>query len=407
MIKSNILSLLKNKKTYIYFLLLIILIYGSSVRFLGIKFGLPYLHNWDEPFGASKALKILKTGDFNPYFFKYPGFTIYSNLIVDVFTYYYLLGKDESSHEYLRSLDEIKINVDTGWQWSISHPSFYFWNRALTAILGSLSLLVVFLIGKEIKNEWVGLLSAGFLAGFSWHIEYSRYITPDLPLSFWLILVILFSLKFYKSKRLSHFSLALLFAGFSIGTKYNAFMSILIVMAAYTLVLIEGNKTKYYIRYFPLIFVIPVIGFLVWNPYCILDFSTFLKLSGYEVVHYKILGHSGAESIPGWKHFYFQMERFKSNIPILLFYFAFIGVLISFKDWRRAIVIMIFPLVFMWYMSQQKVNFHRNFVVIYNFFSIYSALAVYYFVIFFKKLSELLCKNILFKIRFRPAGLYK
>ena len=68
----------KLKKKTIIVIFSGLIIYGTSVRFLGIGFGLPYLHHWDEPQAASTALRILKTGDYNPHNFHWAGFTAVS-----------------------------------------------------------------------------------------------------------------------------------------------------------------------------------------------------------------------------------------------------------------------------------------------------------------------------------------
>jgi hypothetical protein len=193
----------RKKEVYFYLILGLIILYAFLVRFLGIKFGLPYLHAWDEPSSASAALRILKTGDFNPHWFHYPSFTIYSSLIVDIFHYYYLMGQDVLAFDYLRSLDEILISETTdkiyinevrGWKeidwiWTISHPSFYLWNRAFFAVLGTASVGLTYLISKENYGKAEGMLAALFLAGFSFHILQSSIIRPDIPVSFFILLV--------------------------------------------------------------------------------------------------------------------------------------------------------------------------------------------------------------------------
>ena len=54
--------------------------YAFAVRFLGINYGLPYLHHWDEPQIASTAITMLKTGDYNPHDFIYPALTTISRV---------------------------------------------------------------------------------------------------------------------------------------------------------------------------------------------------------------------------------------------------------------------------------------------------------------------------------------
>ena len=59
----------KSEKLYDCLFLLFLVIIAFYLRFLRTGFGLPYLYLWDEPQTSSAALKMLKTGDYNPHFF--------------------------------------------------------------------------------------------------------------------------------------------------------------------------------------------------------------------------------------------------------------------------------------------------------------------------------------------------
>lgn len=60
-----------------------LMLFAFVVRVAYAGRGLPYLHHWDEPEIAFNALNIIRTGDFNPYFFNYGSLTIYLNVVVD------------------------------------------------------------------------------------------------------------------------------------------------------------------------------------------------------------------------------------------------------------------------------------------------------------------------------------
>src|SRR5210317_1349261 len=126
-----------------YFIFITIVItFAFILRYFQVAIGLPYVHFWDEPQTASTALRIMKTGDYNPHFFNYGSLMIYLNLLVDKLHYLYLTTQTSE----LGSLNDIKIGVDTGWRFTISNPSFYYWNRILTAFLGTGTVLVTFFI---------------------------------------------------------------------------------------------------------------------------------------------------------------------------------------------------------------------------------------------------------------------
>ncbi len=386
------------KSTCFYLIFSLIVLYAFLVRLLGIKFGLPYLWHWDEPQAASTALQILRTGDFNPHFFNYPAFTIYTSLIIDVLHYYYLMGREVTDFDYLRSLDEIMIYHNTGWYWTISHPSFYLWNRAFISVLGTISVVLSYLITKVSYGKIAGLLAALLLAGSSFHIEHSRYITPDLPVSFFVLLVVLFSLRFNASHKLKHLLLSSICVGLATSTKYNAVVSMIVPVSAYLLNLKYLKVDKSLVLF--LILILPLITFFVVNPYALLDFKTFLTHSGFEVYHYKVAGSQK----PGFEHFMLQITRIKNNISEILFYLAFAGTFVLLRKPKLLFLILSFPVVYMYFMIQQKESYDRNFVVMYPFFAIFSAITISFVSIKLSQLGSFLQKRYLFRYKVNYVG---
>jgi len=397
MIRRRVINLFREKKILIILLISIIIFYAFLVRFLSINFGLPYLWHWDEPQSASTALQMLKTGDFNPHFFNYPAFTIYSCLIIDIFHYYYLMGKETSDFDYLRNLNEIVINKDTNWYWTISHPSFYLWNRAFISLLGTISVLLIYFITKEIYGKKAGILAALLLSGFSFHIEQSLYITPDMPSSFFVLLVVLFSLRFNHFHKFKDLLLSVIFVGFAISCKYNMILCVLVPLITYFLN-IKYFRSKNRFLQLGLILILPFIIFLILNPFVLANFSLFLTNSGFELSHYKVLGHEGATSIPGWNHFILQMTRIRNYISSFLFYLALLGIFVLLRKPKLLFLILIFPAFYTYYMTQQKVNFHRNFIAIYPFFAMFSAVTVIFTSTKLYQLGSLLRKKYFPKI---------
>ena len=130
-------------KHYFTSIIILIIFFAFILRYFQLNVGLPYLYFWDEPLTASNALQMIKTGDYNPLFFKYGSLMIYLNLLIDqLYCIYLSLTGD------LASVENIRIGADTGWHWTISHPNFYFWNRFLTATMGTATVLITYFISK-------------------------------------------------------------------------------------------------------------------------------------------------------------------------------------------------------------------------------------------------------------------
>ncbi|MEM3036360.1 MAG: glycosyltransferase family 39 protein [Thermoplasmata archaeon] len=357
------------KLKVIFFITFFILLLSFFVRYIRAPHGLPYLHYWDEPQIASTALNMMKTGDLNPHFFNYPGLIIYSCLFVDILHYYYLMGKDTSTYGSLNQLSEIKTKFDTGWHWYVSHPSFYLWNRILIIIFSTITVLIVFLIGKELYNLTVGAISALLLGLAPIYIQFSVLITTDAPLALFVTLALYFSLKYYLTGKHKFIYLSAVFAGCAISTKYNAFLSILIPLTSY---LVTRNNPNW--RDISFLLIIPLITFILLNPFSLLDLDTFLKDTGLEVRHYKVLGHPWAESNPGIDNFLFQLKSFSVNLTWPLLTLSLIGIGDLLLKGRLFFIIMSFPITYFFFMTQQKVNFHRNYLCLYPFICLLTAI---------------------------------
>ena len=368
----NRINRLDNIRSFVFFGLLFFLIIGFAyiVRIYRIEWGLPYLYYWDEPQTASNALRMLKTGDFHPYFFNYGTLPTYINYFVNIFHYLYLMGQPETAPAYLKYLSDIKVWSDTKFQWSISHPSFYYWNRYTTALLyGVGSCCLTYLICKNIfNNKWIALVAVLFVASVGPHIEFSALITPDLPASFFVLAATLFTLYFLDNPKTTTLSLSLICVGAAIACKYNSALVSLLPLMAVILQWIK-NRQGFNFRWWALLPVVPVVTFFICMPYALIASSAFLSDLGWELRHYRILGHGPFSSIPGIRHIKFQFANFLGAIGVIGCVGAAIGLATCISRPKLAFIL-ILPLAHFFYMTTMKVNFHRNFLVIYPFIAI-------------------------------------
>ena len=354
-----------------YFTLLVgvVIWFAFLVRYYHTSIGLPYLYYWDEPQTASTALAMMKSGDFNPHFFAYGTLTIYANLVVDILHYFSLMGLPSNDPNYLISINDIQTYKDTGWKWTISHPSFYHANRVFSVLLGTATVLVTYLISKIVFNRYIALISASFLATLYFHVLRSAWIATDSPVALFVLLVVLFSLLFIQTQKLSYFILSLVFVGVSIATKYNAGLSILIpfislIWLSYSS---KGNIQTY--MWF-LSLSLPIVIFMIIMPYAILDLPIFLNHVGGEIRHYKVLGQGVDDSVtPGIAHLKLQLLNFYYNVGLFNTIMALLGVGgILFRP--LFIFTLMMPLLYISYMVGTKVSYHRNFVQVYPFIAL-------------------------------------
>jgi len=379
---------------YFSFLVGFVILFAFIVRYYHTSIGLPYLYYWDEPQTASTALRIMKTGDLNPHFFAYGTFMIYANLLVDILHYFSLMGHPSTDVNYLTNLNDIIINYDTGWKWTISHPSFYHANRVFSVVLATATVFVTYLIGQIVFNRYIGLIGASFLAILPFIVIRSAWITTDSPVALFVLMVVLFSLLFIKTKKLSYFILSLLFVGIAITTKYNAGLSMAIPFITLLLVYRNSKESVKTYMWF-LVPILPIIIFLIIMPYAILDLPTFLRHVGGEIRHYKVLGQGVDDSAKaGLPHLKIQLIYFYNNIGFFNTIMVLLGILgVLFRP--LFIFTLIMPILYISYMVGTKVTYHRNFIQVYPFIALLFASGFYTLYIFLDKLQK----------RFKPKQL--
>lgn len=207
-------------------LLSLIIFIAFLVRLWGL---LPnYFYHPDEPwmqvFGQKLFYSIVTKGDFDPHEYKYGPFIVYLGALPHfpiMFISYFLEWIQNtflpigSSHTML-SFKEYIANVG---------PTQYFlvlmWmQRALVAIIGGFSSLILYFITKKLFNKNTALIASFFLAIAPMHVRDSHYLTTDVPLTFFILLSILFMVNLMQSGKLKWYILSGLAIGFSSTVRY-------------------------------------------------------------------------------------------------------------------------------------------------------------------------------------------
>ncbi len=346
----------------VYGLLALIVFIAASVRILRSKKGLPYVHYYDEPRIAGTALHMLKTGDYNPHYFIYGSLTMYLNLAVDVVHYFYLMGQPEGATPFLGSLEDIKTYHDTGWDWTISHPSFYLWNRWLMAAMGTASVVITYFLAREVGGHWAGILAAVLLAGLGLHIHHSASVLPNVPFSFFVLGVVLLSVLFLKGEKPVYLLGALGACGLATATKYNAALSIVVPLLA-LLYSAFSRSSGYRWWLWVALPLVPALAFFIGAPYAFLDLPTFLNHTGFVLRHYRIRGHENLTVEPGMTHLFLQGRAIVEDMGLWASILSVLG--LAFLVSRRlGWVLVIFPAVYLTFMSRTRILYTTNLVVI-------------------------------------------
>ena len=317
--------------------LVIILALAALLRFVGIGSGIPFNIGVDEPEIMDRAVRMMKTGDFNPHFFDYPGLYFYAQLGVAC----------------LRFL----VGATTG-QWTsldqVHSADFYLWGRALTALLGTLTVVLVYLAGMRWGTRSAAL-AAGLMAVMPLHVRESHYVLTDVPATFFVALTLLLTLRAHERERAVDFAWAGAAAGLAAATKYPGALSLLLPMVAVWMTL--GTKPS------RLVGSLAAVGgfgaaFLAAAPYTLLDLPAFLNGYAHLAGYYSTTAPSEPAGVTYFKHLSRSMAW-----PAFLLVLTGLGLgavrAIRGPGRVRWTITVVFPIVYFYFLSGQTLVYGR------------------------------------------------
>jgi 4-amino-4-deoxy-L-arabinose transferase-like glycosyltransferase len=187
-------------------ILLAVFALALGLRLWGITFGLPYEYQISEQMYVGAAQSMASAG----YEKIKPLFGTYQIL---------LLGAHEALTPLLAA-----VGLGPRLAATLGEPTvFNLLGRLLSAVLGALTVLPMYWIGRRLWNRAAGLLAALFLAVAYIHVVNSHYAKPDATVLFLASLVFLLCLRIAEAGRLRDYALAGLLAGLAVTAKPLAF----------------------------------------------------------------------------------------------------------------------------------------------------------------------------------------
>jgi 4-amino-4-deoxy-L-arabinose transferase-like glycosyltransferase len=303
-----------NKEITLIFLL------ALALRTIGIQHGFPFIFHIDEPAVVRSALAIRFNP--NPDHFDWPHLYFYMNFFLF------------SGFAFIR-----KVIESIGLQGAFSsvfplmwndHLIFYLLSRTLSAFLGALTVVPVFLTGRNLFGMKAGLLSALIFALLPFHVRHSHYALIDVPTTFFLSWALFFASNIFLRKKIDDYILAGLFIGFAASTKYNGGLAAVIVPLAHLARLIR-TKEKHFsydgIGFLILSGVSAFTGFALGTPYAILDYATFSRTDSAVGAYWQFTNVGKADLPQQISNFIRVMwEKIPANVgytPLIIYWVGF------------------------------------------------------------------------------------
>lgn len=327
---------------------------AALLRFWGLGSGIPFGLVADESELMERAVRMMKTGDFDPHFFDSPGLYIHLQLVVACMRF--LAGATVGEWQSLSQA---------------STADFYLWGRAVTALLGTATVLLLYQAGMRWGTRYAAL-AAGLLAVMPMHVRESHYVLTDVPVTFFATLTLVLSLRAHESPRVQAFALAGAAAGLAAATKYPGALAILLPLTAVWMT--PGAKPS---RIAGAIAACgaALIAFLIAAPYTVLDLPGFLNGYAGLAAHYSEAG----QTEPGWLT-YLTHLRIGLHWPALLMAAAglILGTVRATRGPGRVrwMLIVLFPVVYFWFISRHTLVVGRYLMPLIPFVCLLVAVAV-------------------------------
>ena len=206
--------------------------------------------------------------DFNPHLFMYPTL------------YFYKVAAALKIASLFNMVDLVPSK-----QFYFLHPDqmgkIYLIGRVVTILFGLLTVYITYLLAKKMYNKWVGLIAGLVLALLPLHVVHSRYMSVDVPTTFWIVLSLLCAVKIEKSKGYKWYILSGFAAGLATATKYYAILAVISIFTAHYLNSHDRFSNK---KMFVTVFrdkriviacIMLIVGFFIGSPYVFLSPTEF------------------------------------------------------------------------------------------------------------------------------------
>ena len=323
--------------------LLVILLLSFLLRVWGSGFGLPAYTRYhpDEHALVDRAAEILWTGDWNLHRFNYPPF--YAYLQAGGYALYFLWGAAQGEWDRIMPF---------------ALPQYYHIGRLLTALVGTLTVLVVYKAGRQIGSRRTGLLAAALLGGCYLHVIHSHYATFDVMVAFLAALTYLFS-ELIRSRGDAHwYLLAGLCAGLAGATKYNGAVVVVLPLLAHVLSVPWGEwgwlSGRLFLALGGFLF-----GFFGGNPFALGNLPDFLNGLATILNHYGT-EQPGFEGRGNWR-WYLKVFLTSADAPwVIAGSFGLLG--LAWREWKKGLLLLAFPALYFVMVSRFVVRFERNMV---------------------------------------------
>jgi YYY domain-containing protein len=233
-------------------LLMVLAGFALAVRLFGLNFDQSHYFHPDERRIAEAVTQLsLKPPQLNPHFFAYGSFPIYVTKLVTV-------------------------TLSNFSPWFSSYDAAIKVGRALSALWGAATVVLLFLLGRRLFGSAVGWLAGLLLSATVLHVQNSHFATNDIPLTFLVLLALAFMVRIVDAKGLLAFAGAGVAVGLAVATKFSALPLFLPLVVAAALRWRNERKFSRVIGGVALATGCALAAFAIAEPYALLGFRAYV-----------------------------------------------------------------------------------------------------------------------------------
>lgn len=274
--------------------------------------------------------------------------------------------------------------------------------RGISILADLGTILLVFLVAKQLKNNLVGILGALFYCLSVLPIQAAHFYAVDILLTFFIFLSLFQLLKFYKNPTRKNAFLLGIFFGFSLATKMSALplavaVSVTLCIDFFLIFISSPHKPHIWWPHVPklikkligegiIILLSTFTTFIVFEPYALIDHVEFFRqnLQQYQMTHDAFTFPYTLQYV-GITPYIYELRNifFWGQGPMLgtasfmgFFYFLFLLTKIKNKNWPQEILFISFFIVYFLIVGKFAVGWMRYMLPLYPFLSIFAALLI-------------------------------
>ncbi len=233
-------------------LVLALLVFALAVRVIGLNFDQSHFYHPDERRIAEAVTQLsFHPLQLNPHFFAYGSFPFYVTKVVTA----------------------ALANVNG---WFATYDGAVLTGRALSALWGTATVLLLFVLGRRLYGARTGLLAGALLAGTVLHVQNSHFATNDVPLTFLVLLALTLMVEIVEGGRPAAYAAAGAAIGLAVATKFSALPLLLPLAVAAVMRARSERSIKRALGGLTLACACAAAAFAFGEPYALLDARAWL-----------------------------------------------------------------------------------------------------------------------------------